>query len=104
MQLYREAMGHGTRALCATAWRTGRGLRDGGEGESAVTAREMLVLRIEGSSNLHLKTMSTPISQTTASRTIASAKPISPLGRPMIEDMTVRGFGEKIGFTSVLHT
>jgi hypothetical protein len=36
------------------------------------------------------------MSQTTASLTSASAKPISPLRRRMIEDMTVRGFGERI--------
>ena len=40
--------------------------------------------------NLHLKTRSTPMSTTTS-----ITKPISPLRRRMIEDMTVRGFGEK---------
>ena len=43
------------------------------------------------------------MSQTTASLTTASAKPISPLRRRMIEDMTVRGFGEKTqAITSVM--
>ena len=55
-----------------------------------VTGWEVPVLRVEGSSNLYLKTRSTPMSQTAASVT-----PISPLRRRMIEDMTIRGFGEK---------
>jgi site-specific recombinase XerD len=38
----------------------------------------------------------TPASTTPASQTTATAKPISPLRRRMIEDMTVRGFAEKV--------
>jgi hypothetical protein len=41
-------------------------------------------LRVEGMSNLHLKTRSTPMSE----------KPISPLRQRMIEDMAVRRFNE----------
>ena len=52
------------------------------------------VLRVEGSSNLHLKTRSTPMSTTT---------PTSPLRRRMIEDMTVRGFGEKTQSDYIRH-
>src|SRR5215470_3026188 len=40
---------------------------------------------MEGSPNLHLKTRSTPMSET----------PVSPLRRRMIEDMSLRNFGEK---------
>ena len=43
------------------------------------------------------------MSQTTASLTAASAKPISPLRRRMIEDMTVRGFGEKTQSDYIRH-
>ncbi len=43
------------------------------------------------------------MSQTTASQTTASAKPISPLRRRMIEDMTVRGFGEKTQSDYIRH-
>jgi integrase/recombinase XerD len=43
------------------------------------------------------------MSQTTASLTTASAKPISPLRRRMIEDMTVRGFGEKTQSDYIRH-
>src|SRR5437667_8734335 len=42
--------------------------------------------------------MSTPMSQTTA-----TAQPISPLRRRMIEDMTVRGFGEKTQSDYIRH-
>ena len=37
------------------------------------------------------------------SQTIASAAPISPLRRRMIEDMTVRGFGEKTQSDYIRH-
>ena len=37
------------------------------------------------------------------SQTITSAKPISPLRRRMIEDMTVRGFGEKTQSDYIRH-
>ena len=43
------------------------------------------------------------MSTTTASHTTASAKPISPLRRRMIEDMTVRGFGEKTQSDYIRH-
>ena len=43
------------------------------------------------------------MSQTTASQTTTSAKPISPLRRRMIEDMTVRGFGEKTQSDYIRH-
>jgi hypothetical protein len=43
------------------------------------------------------------MSQTTESLTTASAKPISPLRRRMIEDMTVRGFGEKTQSDYIRH-
>jgi hypothetical protein len=43
------------------------------------------------------------MSQTTASLITASAKPISPLRRRMIEDMTVRGFGEKTQSDYIRH-
>ena len=43
------------------------------------------------------------MSTTTASQTTASAKPISPLRRRMIEDMTVRGFGEKTQSDYIRH-
>src|SRR6185295_16036731 len=49
------------------------------------------------------ETRSTPMSQTTASLITASAKPISPLRRRMIEDMTVRGFGEKTQSDYIRH-
>ena len=37
------------------------------------------------------------------SQTIASTTPISPLRRRMIEDMTVRGFGEKTQSNYIRH-
>jgi len=37
------------------------------------------------------------------SQTIATAQPISPLRRRMIEDMTVRGFGEKTQSDYIRH-
>ena len=43
------------------------------------------------------------MSTTTASQTTAIAKPISPLRRRMIEDMTVRGFGEKTQNDDIRH-
>ena len=43
------------------------------------------------------------MSTTTASHTTASAKPISPLRRRMIEDMTVRGFVEKTQSDYIRH-
>ena len=43
------------------------------------------------------------MSTTTARHTTASAKPISPLRRRMIEDMTVRGFGEKTQSDYIRH-
>src|SRR6185503_15333315 len=43
------------------------------------------------------------MSQTTASLITASAKPISPLRRRMIDDMTVRGFAEKVQNDYIRH-
>ena len=43
------------------------------------------------------------MSHTTATQTTASAKSISPLRRRMIEDMTVRGFGEKTQSDYIRH-
>ena len=51
-------------------------------------------MRIEGLFNLHLKTRSTPMSE----------KPISPLRRRMIEDMTVREISEKTQSHYIRHT
>jgi len=45
----------------------------------------------------------TPANTTFASQTTATAKPISPLRRRMIEDMTVRGFGEKTQSDYIRH-
>ena len=43
------------------------------------------------------------MSTTTATQTTANAKPISPLRRRMIEDMTVRGLGEKTQSDYIRH-
>ena len=45
----------------------------------------------------------TPASTTPASQAPNSAKPISPLRRRMIEDMTVRGFAEKVQSDYIRH-